>query len=93
MELPHIPDKEWESRFVAFFARFFEGISRSEFRDWEEEQISQARQTAIIEEFGTCDGILIIDEAGFLKSGNHSVGVQRQYSGSKTARSASSPRM
>jgi len=122
MELPHIPDNEWESRFVAFFARFFEGMGRSEFRDaahsylagllmglalkncwtiaeatgqsdpqphqrllnamnWEEEQISQARRNSIVEEFGTCDGMLIIDETGFLKSGDHSVGVQRQYSG------------
>ena len=122
MKLPHIPDNEWESRFVAFFARFFEGLGRSEFREaarsylagllmalilkncwtiaeatgqanpqphqrllnsmsWEEEQISQARRTSIVEEFGASDGMLIIDETGFLKSGEHSVGVQRQYSG------------
>ena len=33
MELPHIPDNEWESRFVAFFSRFFDGLGRSEFRE------------------------------------------------------------
>ena len=33
--------------------------------NWEEEQISQARRTSIVEKFGTCDGVLIIDETGF----------------------------
>ena len=30
---------------------------------------------------GDADGVLVVDETGFLKKGNKSVGVQRQYSG------------
>lgn len=33
------------------------------------------------EEFGTRDGIFLVDETGFLKKGTKSAGVQRQYSG------------
>ena len=30
---------------------------------------------------GDADGVLVVDETGFLKKGSKSVGVQRQYSG------------
>ena len=30
---------------------------------------------------GSLDGVVIVDEAGFLKKGRHSTGVKRQYSG------------
>jgi SRSO17 transposase len=35
----------------------------------------------IAQELGDEDGILVVDETGFLKKGVHSAGVQRQYSG------------
>jgi SRSO17 transposase len=38
-------------------------------------------QLFIIEQFGDCEGIGIVDETGFLKKGTSSVGVARQYSG------------
>ena len=35
----------------------------------------------VSEQWGTPDGVLILDETGFLKKGRCSVGVKRQYSG------------
>ena len=35
----------------------------------------------VIEGLGDRDGVLVVDETGFLKKGEHSVGVARQYSG------------
>ena len=35
----------------------------------------------VVEHLGDAGGVLVVDETGFLKKGNKSVGVQRQYSG------------
>ena len=35
----------------------------------------------MVEHLGDTDGVLVVDETGFLKKGTKSVGVQRQYSG------------
>ena len=35
----------------------------------------------LAEQAGDADGVLVVDETGFLKKGDKSVGVQRQYSG------------
>lgn len=33
------------------------------------------------QELGEANGVLVVYETGFIKKGGHSVGVQRQYSG------------
>src|SRR5688572_23743625 len=48
---------------------------------WDVEGVRQALVSWVVEEFGNAEGILIIDETGFLKKGNQSAGVKRQYSG------------
>lgn len=49
----------------------------------------------IADKLGEADGVLILDDTGFVKKGTTSAGVQRQYSSTagapRTARSASSP--
>ena len=35
----------------------------------------------MVEHLGDSDGVLVVEETGFLKKGDKSVGVQRQYSG------------
>ena len=48
----------------------------------------------VVEHLGDTDAVVVVDETGFLKKGNKSVGVQRQYSGTagriETARLACS---
>lgn len=49
---------------------------------WDADAVIAELQTFVVEQFGDpTDGVLIIDETGFLKKGTHSVGVARQYSG------------
>jgi SRSO17 transposase len=48
---------------------------------WDADGVRDDLQEYIVEEIGESDGILVIDETGFLKKGQHSVGVKRQYSG------------
>lgn len=47
---------------------------------WDEQDLLDALQIWIAGRFGT-DGFLIIDDTGFPKQGEHSVGVARQYTG------------
>src|SRR4051812_16511400 len=48
---------------------------------WEADALRDHVRTYAIEALGDEDGVLVIDETGFVKKGVHSVGVSRQYSG------------
>jgi len=48
---------------------------------WDADQVRDDLQTYVAEQLGTTDGVLIIDDTGFVKKGTVSAGVQRQYSG------------
>lgn len=49
--------------------------------NWNADAVRDDLQSYVIEHFSEQDGILVVDETGFLKKGNKSAGVQRQYSG------------
>lgn len=48
---------------------------------WDEEALRDGVRGYVIESLADPDGVLVVDETGFLKKGEHSVGVGRQYSG------------
>lgn len=48
---------------------------------WESDEVRDRLQGYVREMIADTQGILVIDETGFLKKGKKSVGVQRQYSG------------
>ena len=48
---------------------------------WDADLVRDDLRTYVIKHLGGTDGIAVIDETGFLKKGDKSVGVARQYSG------------
>lgn len=48
---------------------------------WQADGLRDSVRAYAIEALGDADGVLVVDETGFLKKGTHSVGVARQYSG------------
>ena len=48
---------------------------------WDVDAVRDALRAYVVEHLGDPDGVLVLDETGFLKKGTHSVGVKRQYSG------------
>ncbi len=48
---------------------------------WDPDVIRDDTCSYVVEHLGDSDAILVVDETGFLKKGEHSAGVQRQYSG------------
>jgi len=49
--------------------------------DWDPGLVRDDLQTYVVAKLGDPNGVLIIDETGFLKKGTRSAGVSRQYSG------------
>jgi len=48
---------------------------------WDADAAQELCRDYVFEHLGAADGVLIVDETGFLKKGEHSAGVARQYSG------------
>jgi len=48
---------------------------------WDADAAQELCCDYVVEHLGASDGVLIVDETGFLKKGEHSAGVARQYSG------------
>lgn len=48
---------------------------------WDADHLRDDLRRYVVEQLGDADAILILDETGFLKKGDKSAGVQRQYSG------------
>jgi len=49
--------------------------------DWDADCVRDDLRSYVVEHLGHESGVLIVDETGFLKKGDKSVGVKRQYSG------------
>jgi SRSO17 transposase len=49
--------------------------------DWDADAVRDDLLAHVAEHLGHADGVLVVDETGFLKKGTKSVGVSRQYSG------------
>jgi SRSO17 transposase len=48
---------------------------------WDQDAARDLCRDYVIEHIGRPNGVLVVDETGFLKKGTHSAGVARQYSG------------
>lgn len=48
---------------------------------WSADALCERVRNYAIEALSDADGVLVVDETGFLKKGKHSAGVARQYSG------------
>lgn len=48
---------------------------------WDADALMDEVRAYVLETLGDRDGVLVVDETGFVKKGAHSVGVARQYSG------------
>lgn len=48
---------------------------------WDADLVRDDLREYVLEHLGCADGVVVVDETGFLKKGDKSAGVQRQYSG------------
>ncbi len=54
---------------------------------WDADLVRDDLKSYVVEHRSAADAVLVVDETGFLKKGEQSVGVQRQYSGADRERS------
>ena len=47
---------------------------------WDADRLRDELRAYVVEHLGDSEGVLILDETGFLKKGDKSAGVARQYS-------------
>jgi len=58
------------------------GIQQFLYRaQWDADGLRDETREYVVDNLGDDEAILVVDETGFVKKGSHSVGVQRQYSG------------
>lgn len=48
---------------------------------WDTDAVTNELRGFVVEHLGATDAVLVVDETGDLKKGRHTVGVQRQYTG------------
>lgn len=48
---------------------------------WDADELRDDLRQYVVEQLGDADAVLVVDETGFVKKGDKSAGVQRQYSG------------
>ena len=48
---------------------------------WDADLVRDDLRDYVVEQLGAADGVLVVDETGFLKKGSKSVGVQRRHGG------------
>jgi SRSO17 transposase len=49
--------------------------------DWDPDRLRDDLRSWVVDRLGDPDGVLVVDDTGFLKKGTKSAGVQRQYTG------------
>ena len=50
---------------------------------WDADLVRDDLRSYVVQHLADSEGVLVVDETGFLKKGDQSVGVQRQYSGTE----------
>ena len=66
----------------AGWRRHSDGVQRLLYNyRWDADLVRDDLGDYVVEHLGCADGVVVVDETGFLKKGDKSAGVQRQYSG------------
>jgi SRSO17 transposase len=58
---------------------------------WDADAVRDELRAYVADELGEVGGVLVLDDTGDLKRGEHTVGVQRQYAGTAGSRASDWP--